>query len=173
MRCFQFHWTDSRKSNKPEPLEPGFILSIPLNGFGGKSVYLSPACGRGVFQFHWTDSASSERCVEPAPTSDSFQFHWTDSRERYLSGGDRYCCGPFNSIERILHHHGLCTLWKPVHLHYLDSLPLTPQLGVSCILWSPEFICFSVPSPWFFPCVYMGISIATVGPLVYGWGVQG
>jgi len=25
-----------------------------------------------------------------------------------------------------------------------------------------------VPSPWFFPCVYMGISIATVSLLVYG-----
>ena len=78
-----------------------------------------------------------------------------------------------NSIERILHHHGLCTLWKPAHLHYLDSIPLTPRLGVSCILWSPEFICLSVSSSWFFPCAYMGISIATVSLLVYGWGVQG
>jgi len=50
----------------------------------------------------------------------------------------------------------------------LDSLPLTPRLGVSCILWSPKLICFSVSSPWFFPCVYMGISIATVSLLVYG-----
>ena len=74
----------------------------------------------------------------------------------------------FNSIEWILHHHGLCTLWKPAHLHYLDSLPLTPRLGVSCILWSPKLICFSVSSPWFFSCVYMGISIVTVSPLVYG-----
>jgi len=36
---------------------------------------------------------------------------------------------PFNSIEWILHHHGLCTLWKSAHLHYLDSLLLTPGWG--------------------------------------------
>jgi len=27
---------------------------------------------------------------------------------------------------------------------------------------------FSVSSSWFFPCVYMGVSIATVRLLVYG-----
>ena len=75
---------------------------------------------------------------------------------------------PFNSIEWILHHHGLCTLWKSAHFHYLDSLLLTPRLGVSCMLWGSGLICFSVFSPWFFLCVYMGISIATVRLLVYG-----
>ena len=154
------------------------------------SLHRLKPCMSSIFQFHWMDSSdvtstSGLTCLhcwafnsiewipiipayipEPPKSTINFQFHWMDSNVMLLKELGKK--GSFNSIEWILHHHGLCTLWKPAHLHYLDSLPLTPRLGVSCILWSPEFICFSAPSPWFFPCVYMGISIATVSPPVYG-----
>ena len=145
---FQFHWTDSPQ----------------LCRYETDQIKYDP-----FFQFHWTDSSNPENSWQRLWRLHSFQFHWTDSQDPGLSsraGGSTP--SSFNSIERIQHHHGLCTLWKPAHLHYLDSLPLTPRLGVSCILWSPKLICFSVSYPWFFSCVYMGISIVTVSPLVYG-----
>ena len=36
----------------------------------------------------------------------------------------------FNSIERILHHHGLCCVWKFSISIHMDSIQLSPREGL-------------------------------------------
>ena len=56
MSYFQFHWMDSTLLALIGPAQ-WYLLIFQFHWMdSGKSVYLSPACGRGVFQFHWMDS---------------------------------------------------------------------------------------------------------------------
>ena len=108
------------------------VLSIPLNGFGrANSRRVNPE--HAAFQFHWMDSQGGDEgydwCMLP------FQFHWMDSPAGFAwtTRASQYA---FNSIEWILHHHGLCCVWKFFHFHLYGFYSIKPPGGGLMIIVS-------------------------------------
>ena len=100
-------------------------LSIPLNGFLEEKEKELEKMEERTFN-------SIERILMPRELYEKRKATF-NSIERIPSGAllpPRPAGAPFNSIERILHHHGLCCVWKFSISIHMDSIQLSPREGL-------------------------------------------
>jgi hypothetical protein len=156
--AFQFHWMDS-EGYSYQHTGLGTGLSIPLNGF---HPWWRPSGWSGwclSFQFHWMDSlGGAMRWARPRRVSLSIPLNGFYSSAS-LAG---ITC---LTIHLSIPLNGFCTITLYVHcgnfshLHCMDSIPLSPQVGtpyIWCRIW---YLSFSLSRLIRFPMFWIGVSI--------------